>query len=246
MDRDPGFLWQRAANLLYKNSFPLYQVGYFAYKMVHERHMIKLLKQRIKPGMTALDIGGNIGFYTTLLATLVGPTGRVHTFEPDDTNYKNLNKVTRRCGNVDINRCAVGTTSGSILLYRSGTLNVDHRTYPTDDKRATVEVPCVAIDDYFSHNELVDFVKIDIQGYEYFALLGMRRTIKRTPKMVMLAEFWPYGLTQAGVKPNEYMTLIQQLGFAIEVLGQTREDSEYDEKARDKSFYMNLLATKNI
>ena len=43
-------------------------------------------EQRLKPGHTMLDVGGNIGLYALLAGKLVGPTGRAHAFEPEELN----------------------------------------------------------------------------------------------------------------------------------------------------------------
>ena len=71
----------KLGNLLYHKAFPLYKPLYFAYKSRKDRQEISLLGQKIKPGSTILDIGANIGFYTTLFSRLTGPGGRVVSIE---------------------------------------------------------------------------------------------------------------------------------------------------------------------
>lgn len=55
---------------------------YFGY---YEEDETRAISQLVRPGMTVLDIGANIGYYTLLMADLVGPLGRVHAFEPNPT-----------------------------------------------------------------------------------------------------------------------------------------------------------------
>ncbi|MCI4626280.1 MAG: hypothetical protein L3V56_10005, partial [Candidatus Magnetoovum sp. WYHC-5] len=58
-------------NFLYKVNFPLYRLCYFLYKDISDYKKIQTLEKVLKPGMTVIDIGANIGFYTILLSKLV-------------------------------------------------------------------------------------------------------------------------------------------------------------------------------
>jgi FkbM family methyltransferase len=194
--------------------------------------------------MNILDVGGNIGFYTILFSRLAGDNGTVHVFEPDSMNYCHLKKNTTQLKNVILNNCAVGERSGAIGLYHSQDLNVDHQTYDSGEGRPFIKVPCVSIDDYFTNNETVDFIKIDIQGFDYFAVKGMQETIKRSNKVKIFGEFWPYGLHKAGVIPSEYLKVLKDLGFDIHFLDLTCNDDLY-QKVNDKSFYLNFYGSKN-
>lgn len=205
--------------------------------------IITWLSERIQPGMKIVDIGGNIGFYTALFSRLVGERGVVHVFEPDTVNFEHLKANAKRLKNVVINHCAVAERSGMICLFRSEELNVDHQTYDIDENRNSIEVPCIALDDYFRHNECIDFIKMDIQGYEYHALLGMKETIKRSHPIVIFSEFWPYGLRKAGSDANEYLVLLKEMGFELKFWSKL-EGVDCQEKCDDKNFYTNIYGTK--
>jgi len=231
-------------NFLYKHVFFLYKPLYFYYKKKFDKEKINFFKKKIKPGMTVIDIGGNIGFYTILLSSLVGSEGRVHTFEPDLLNFKYLTLNTKKNKNVFLNNAAVGKEAGRLKLYISDDLNVDHQTYDSGENRKFIEVKCQAIDDYFKNNEKVDFVKIDIQGYDYFAILGMKETIKRSAEVVIFAEFWPYALNKAGIKPDDYINLLKDMGFEINFLASDKI-FDYNLKIDDRFFYRDFFAVKN-
>ena len=153
--------------------------------------------------MKIVDTGGNIGFYSILFSRLVGERGVIYVFEPDTVNFKYLRANTKELKNVAINHDAVAERTGMISLYRSNELNVDHQTYDIGANRDSIEVPCITLDDHFHHNESVDLIKMDIQGYEYHTLLGMKETIKRSHPIMILSEFWPYGLRKAEGDANE-------------------------------------------
>ncbi|MFA5792099.1 MAG: FkbM family methyltransferase [Candidatus Paceibacterota bacterium] len=181
-----------------------------------DRKRINILKQNIKLGDIVLDIGGNIGFYSLLLARLVGVKGEVHVFEPDPVNYKHLRMNTRKYPNIKTYNVAAGANTAIIKLYCSEYLNVDHQTYDSCENRNSIEVQCVSIDNYLNHIIKVDFVKIDVQGFDYQVILGMKRIIAASNNIKILGEFWPYGLKKAGTSVNEYIELLFELDFSIE------------------------------
>ena len=234
----------KAGNYIYNKAYLIYQPLYFLYKKITDKKEIVFLNGAIKEGMRVLDIGGNIGFYALLFSKLVGEKGSVHVFEPEAINFDHLRSNTEKLHNVIANNSAVGETTGKIRLYYSGELNVDHQTYDNGENRPYQEVDCLSIDDYFKKEEAIDFIKIDIQGYDYYALKGMARTIKRSKNVRILGEFWPYGLKRASVDPLEYLGLLRELGFHIKVHG-ALDERDCAKKVDDKLFYTNYYGEKN-
>lgn len=233
----------KVGNKFYIHFFPLYNLLYFFYKRISDKEIVTWLTERIQPGMRVVDVGGNIGFYSILFSRLVGEHGVVHVFEPDPVNFRYLKTNTKGLKNIVINRCAVAERSGTIRLFHSDDLNVDHQTYDIGENRNSIEVPCVTLDDYFHQNESVDFIKIDIQGYEFHALLGMKEMIKRSHSAVIFSEFWPYGLRKAGIDPNAYLAFLKEMGFEWNFWSYP-EGIEVQEKLGDKNFYTNIYGIK--
>jgi FkbM family methyltransferase len=233
----------KLANKLYIHFSPLYRPLYFSYKRISDRKVIAWLSEQIQPGMRVVDIGGNIGFYSVLLSRFVGERGEVHVFEPDPVNFKHLKSNTKGLKNVVANNSAVAERSGTIRLFHSDKLNVDHQTYDIGENRHSIEIACVRLDDYFHQNERVDFIKIDIQGYEYQTLLGMRETIRRSKPLVIFSEFWPYGLRRAGAGPDAYLALLEEVGFEWKFWSEP-EGIDWRKKLDDKDFYTNLYGIR--
>jgi hypothetical protein len=101
-------------------------------------------------------------------------------------------------------------------LYVSDQLNVDHRTYATEgDSRRAVPIDIVALDVYFKPGQRVDFIKMDIQGYELHALRGANRVLADNPNAKLLLEFWPYGLKQAGTNWIELIDTLERQNMAV-------------------------------
>jgi FkbM family methyltransferase len=236
-------------NFLYKNSFPLYKAMYSVFKKKQDAFEIELLKKHIKPGQTILDIGANIGFYADILSQLVGPDGKIHCFEPDATNYGYLEKATKKLSNVIINNNAVGPKTETIKIYTSKNLNVDHRTYKPDDYDEEIEIQAVSIDDYLGINNKIDFIKIDIQGFEMQAMKGMTFTLNANPDLKMISEFWPYGLRKAGSSLTEYFSFFKDKGFNVYLLEKNTLKLLSQEKVKEleglgEEHYFNIFITK--
>lgn len=208
----PSALSIKIGDLLYKNAFPIYNVIYPFFKRKQDKHEIALLKKYVKKGDIVLDIGANIGFYTKILAELVGENGKVYAFEPDKTNFSYLMKNVGHLRNVEFHNKAVSEKSGKITLYHSDLLNVDHKTYATENYTSTSEIECVAIDDIIP-NHKVDFIKIDIQGYEYFAFQGMQAVFQKNETLKIITELYPYGLTNSGISVKQFITALKKYSF---------------------------------
>lgn len=211
----------KLGNFLYKTSFPLYKKMYSVFKNKQDAFEIELLKKHIKPGDTVLDIGANIGFYATILSDIVGEKGKIHCFEPDTTNFNHLKKTTVSYKNIIINNKAVGPKTEKLKIYTSKELNVDHRTYKPEEYDQEIEIDAVSIDDYLKGAK-VDFIKMDIQGFEMEAMKGMKETLKNNPNVKMISEFWPYGLKKAGSSLRDYFVLLKELNFNVEILKENK------------------------
>lgn len=234
-------------NFLYRNCFPLYKLMYRSFKNRQDAYEISLMRQHIAPGDTVLDIGANIGFYASLLSGFTGPQGQVHCFEPDATNFRHLKARCESLPNVSIHHKAVADATKTLKIYTSKQLNVDHRTYKPDDYDQEIDIEAVAIDDYLQ-GKTVQFIKMDIQGFEMSAARGMSHTLQ-SPGLKVLSEFWPYGMRKAGSSILEYYRLLKQYGFHVylidhQSLKELTEDAVKGLMDRPESDYMNIFASK--
>jgi FkbM family methyltransferase len=192
------------------------------YSRVHEPQETEFFLKTIKTGDVVLDIGANIGYFTLLFANAVGSNGHVYAFEPDRANFKILRKnvEVNHCKNVTLINKAVWSKNEILKLYLSLENIGDHRTYKSINDREFIEVQGVRIDDYLSHiHRGVDVIKMDIQGAEFHAISGMRNILSMKKDVILVSEFWPFGLNLCGVSAPKYLELLKSNGFALYELG---------------------------
>lgn len=156
----------------------------------------------VKPGMRAFDVGAHCGYFTLLLAALVGPTGHVHAFEPqlDLAQLLDASLRVNALDNVEIARAAAGTGGERWLLPASSSqLGVDQVGRQTGSTRVVSSrilnappVPSVRLDSL----PMPDFVKIDVEATEHNvwdSTAGWRRSSEwSTRRPTMLVEVTGY------------------------------------------------------
>ena len=235
-------------HFLYRRAFPVYNLVYPFIKRRQDKREIDILRRYVKPGFTVLDIGANIGFYTRILSDLTGRGGHVFSFEPDRINFSHLKANCSALPNVTLVNKAVSEKDGALKIYKSPMLNVDHRTYPVDHYESVEEIDCIALDSFFSGGRRIDFVKIDIQGFEMSAFEGMKGLLEANPQVHILSEFWPYGLQKAGRSTKEFLQFFFDRGFTVNLVTENgfeqltpKNFSVHD--VVDESVYMNIFVT---
>ena len=238
-------------NFLYKNAFPIYNRLYPVFKKRQDVRELELIHANVKSGYNVLDIGANIGFYTKIFSELVGEKGIVFAFEPESTNFKYLQQNCKQCANAKLINKAAADTTGVLKIYLSKMLNVDHRTYAIDDYSSVSEIDATTIDDCLAFNNVtkIDFIKMDIQGFEMSALKGMSKTLKNNPELKILTELWPFGLKKAGSSALEMINFLNSNGFIVYLVTATQlqlitADTVHELKDEEKSYY-NVFLSRN-
>lgn len=175
--------------------------------------------REIKPGMTVLDVGANIGLYALTFARLVGPTGQVCAFEPAPDLFAALDAGRRLngAGNLQTFACGLGARDATLRLQRSFFNSGDNRLGAGrgDFAGEWADVPIRRGDDLVANAPSIDFIKIDVQGWELHALRGLQETIARSPGVQIYLEFWPRGLRDAGTDPEALWAFLRSHGLTV-------------------------------
>ena len=225
---------------------------------VFEAYETETFRTFLKPGMTVVDIGANIGYYTLLAAKGVGSQGCVYAFEPEPTSHSFLERNMRAngCENVSLFTIAISNKKGEILLHISKTNKGNHSIIdlPNRSKEFTssVKVRTKTLDDVCLSEKIpnIDLIKIDVEGAEGHVLKGMQKTLAQL-NLTMFLEFFPENLRQAGNDPVEVLTFLTSHGFVVSNMNSQKRAIEpiSDHSAFVHSFskksYTNLLCVKN-
>ena len=161
---------------------------------------ISLCRTLVQPGYVCMDIGANLGVYTVLLAKWAGEGGAVHSFEPVDHIRRRLLRHVRINGlsNVTVQAMGVGSEDTTLLMnqIREGEFREGTSTF-TDNENVVsmgkehfnrVEVPVRKLDTYTREQGFtrLDFMKIDIEGFELNCLRGATETLRRFRPIILM------------------------------------------------------------
>lgn len=182
----------------------------------YETMELHLLEKLIRPGDVILDIGANIGLYSIYCAKATGAAGHVYCFEPEPVNFSFLkrNISLNKLSNITPSDTAVSSQEGEHTFYLNPLNKGDHRLHGDEAHTSTITVRTITIDGYLKgRTEKVDLIKMDIQGAEMQALLGMKEILSAAGGPCLLMEFWPYGLNLSGSDPKTLLGYLESLGF---------------------------------
>lgn len=198
-------------------------VGKAVHAGSYEPHVAAIFKEVLAPGMAAVDVGANIGFFAMLAARLVGPEGFVQAVEPNPDNVR-LIEASRRANGFEhlaVLQAAAGRSQGLLALYRDQT-NAMARDLPEDAAAllSSTMVSCLPLDAVLPAGRRIDLIKADVEGAEHNVFLGAEATIARW-KPFLVWEFTPFGLGEiCGVSWREHLDYVRDLGYRISVIRQ--------------------------
>jgi FkbM family methyltransferase len=169
----------------------------------HEKPTTELSKKEIHPGMVAIDIGANLGYYCLLESRLAGPNGKIYAIEPVPANFEALKRNIELNGyqNIETHCLAISDKSGkaeflttdasnwgTMVDLESDAIAGDMKERLKDIGEQTIEVTTKTLDEFVEENNIkaVNFMRMDIEGFEVNALRGMRKTLQNSPSPLKL------------------------------------------------------------
>ncbi|MFQ5503762.1 MAG: FkbM family methyltransferase, partial [Planctomycetota bacterium] len=185
---------------------------------VWELETTKLAMDLVKPGMRVLDVGANFGYFTLLLASLVGPSGRVWAFEPVASWREQLAWHLARNGLADrvtVLPYGLSDRHASARIALAPSSATLHWT-GSDAPPAWEEIELRTLDGVAAELglERLDFVKVDLDGHEPSFLRGARVTLLALRPQLSI-EFAQHCLHVAGSDVREQARLLKELGYEL-------------------------------
>lgn len=196
-------------------------VGRHVLANAYEPDVTEVFRRLLRPGMAVLDIGANIGFFTMLSASLVGPGGYVLAVEPNPENARLIEASRRLNGyaHVTIAQVAAGRATGLLALHTAQSNGTT--SGPSDDMAQLLSartVPAIAIDVLLPTERRIDLIKVDVEGAEFNALLGCAALIARD-RPIIISEFSPDLMPGiSGISGEEYLGWVLDRGYRISVI----------------------------
>lgn len=200
-----------------------------AYKAVfhqYHRQLVPLLSKLIGTDAIVLDVGAHAGQFTKIFGALMrGGTGRVYAFEPSryTCSILNLVKFVWRLENVTVQNWGLGAAPGRLVLStplkKSGSVafgqaSLVPRSFTGPMRTEDIDVTTL---DGFAHCHnlrRVDFIKMDVEGYELDIILG-GHTLLKAHRPYLLLEVNGHALRAAGHSPDTLRVALQGLGYGF-------------------------------
>ena len=190
-----------------------------------ELRTLRRYEKLIKQGDIVLDIGANVGAHTLPLAQLVGPSGKVFSFEP--TAYAFAKQQT----NISFNpQLATRISAHQMMLMASDTDTLPESVYSSWPLEAADDLhnehhgrlmptngSIKSTLDHFIRSagiEKINFIKLDVDGNENDVLIGARTVIENSKPQIML-ELAPYVYRENPLKFDELLEDLWQMGYEI-------------------------------
>lgn len=174
------------------------------------------LSKVVRSGMTIAEVGANQGIYTLFMSRLAAP-GKIFAYEPEPVVYGQLTENVRinAVTNVICQQLAIANENKTSIL-RPGSLNSGDNRIVVDTAGRTEDIFVNATTlDYLFPNERIDLIKIDVQGLELQVLEGAREVLQRTEEVILLLEYWPYGLNLCGSSASRLLGFLGENGFLL-------------------------------
>ena len=186
-----------------------------------EPDVIAVVSRLLQTGMTAVDIGANVGFLSMLFATIVGPNGRVIAFEPQPVAINRLQHNLDLNPNirVELHQFAASDEDGEIK-FNCGPNDHSGIGSMRQLNRASkgISVRTVTVDSILDPKLRVNLVKVDVEGAELKVISGMKETITRW-KPDLIVEVSHSYLTQMGGSAAELCNTLRSFGYSMFQIG---------------------------
>ncbi len=188
--------------------------------LVFDEEIVNAARRFGRPDTAILDVGANFGQMSVLFSEIVGPGGKVYSFDADDFIFEILNKniaANERTARIVPVFGAVHNVPGQTLYFPEqdferfpsyGSYGID---YQGNKGRP---VPTITIDS-LAINEPISFMKVDVQGGDLLAMRGAVKTIAKN-KMPIVFEYEYQFEAELKLSFQEYVDFVAEIGYRFE------------------------------
>jgi FkbM family methyltransferase len=190
------------------------------------------LVEKLVPGIQhGVIAGSHIGLTVLFARKAMGLPGVIHTFEPIPHLYeisKENFKLNQELGEIILNKKAIGDVPGHVTMTRDRIRSRILVNGANPKRLPTEEVPIVTLDMYCTEKniESVDFVFLDVEGYEYKVLQGMEGVLKKEPPKDIIYEIsFPYKDNLEAARTIE--NYLKNFGYSFFIINDDYNPTDY-------------------
>jgi FkbM family methyltransferase len=214
----------------------------FAYVFgIGEFDVLPIFDKLASEAPVVLDIGANVGT-TTIAFARARPRGRVFAFEPSHAMRSSLeaNVSINGLRNVEIVPIGLGDEASTFVLVEEMPGNPGSSYLSGASDGAGERVATKRLDDWLGSGTSVDFIKMDVEGFEKKVLLGAERTLRMWHPKIVLELNGP-ALERQGTSRGEVVAFLAALGYRCFIF-EEGELVHYDPSGFDNNQVHNIVA----
>jgi len=216
---------------------------------IREPECTRIMKQELEKGMTIAEIGANIGYYALMEALIIGKKGKIYAIEPFPENFELLQKNIKLNSYDDIAETyniAISNRSGKDKLYTSSKHNLCNMIESETDN--FIEINTETLDNFIADKKLPDLIRMDIEGFEYYVVDGMKKTLEKCKSCKIFIEIHPYQMEEKGLDFKKPIKTFFEYGFkpkyVVKEYGALKEESfEYNKPTKN---FLQFLREKEM
>ncbi|MEO6231207.1 MAG: FkbM family methyltransferase [Ferruginibacter sp.] len=194
-------------------NYDSYHSMWLMYNWVVDWEEFNLIKSIGKQGGIAMDIGANMGYYSIWMS---GYYDMVHSFEPNNENHQRLtaNISTNDIRNIIPNKSGIGSYTGN--AYFTKNKDAENHLVVTDNGEEKEMITLDTVDNYCKANNVnhIDYLKIDVEGFEYDVLLGAEKMLREKKINILQLEI-NRSLKFSGKTPDALEKLLEEHGYSL-------------------------------
>lgn len=197
----------------------------------YEKCEIDFLHQKLVENDVFLDIGANIGLFSLNASKILKKSGKVYSFEayPPTFDLLNQNISRNNYNNIIAENLAISDKSGFLdIFYNDKENNIGMASSYLQNYNNKAKVKRLSLDEYVNMHSItkINLIKMDIEGGEYQALLGMEKVLKNL-KPVLLMEVNNAAIKKANHTEKEVLSLLAKYGYS-KIKELSRNESSYN------------------
>jgi len=179
------------------------------------------IRKNLKRGDKAIDLGANIGYFSILMASIVGKNGTVFSFEPNPDVFKLLTDSILINGfkdRVKLHNKAVFNKTSKIRFTWAARHGGGHIIPQENEQKKghVVDVEAVMLDSVIPKESLpINLMKIDVEGSEPFVIEGARKILNSSPDIKIIMEWDLEFMKKLGYKVEKLIDILKPYDFFV-------------------------------